>query len=194
MSACREENTACALGESRDCEHRHDVAGARSAVRESLVDAGTDAATRAAARDDSDTAVEPAFRQTADGFALDTADPEVRFVVEGAAVYLVRGEARILVLAPSQFARAGRDEAAATSEARTRGRRLELRRGDVVNEWYEPIDGAAEADVPRDDWPGSRTRARQDVTEDALARALRCRSSCGEGRRDRKDGRHGVHA
>src|SRR6185503_14785186 len=42
------------------------------------------------------------FRAVRDGFELETGDPAVRFVLDGA-LYLARGDERILVLEPSRF-------------------------------------------------------------------------------------------
>lgn len=81
------------------CDESETPAAQRAALRTEhdggAIDADV-AGTRSASR---------AFRRTAEGHELDTAESEVRFVVDGAALYLVRGEERTLVLEPSSFGR-----------------------------------------------------------------------------------------
>lgn len=87
---------------------------------------------------------EAALRETADGFELDTADDGVSFVVEGAAVYLSRGDERTLVLEPAGFERGSRTHEHRTGSMRQRGSRVAIERGEHVEEWYEPRERGLE--------------------------------------------------
>ena len=134
------------------------VRSATGALTETASDAGSDVAAGATARvdaaaeavdrtppSDEEDQAERRFRADGDAFELDTADPEVRFVVDGAAVYLERGDERTLVFEPAEFERAGRRTHDARSGALVaRGSRVAIDRGGAVEEWYQPRRDALE--------------------------------------------------
>jgi YD repeat-containing protein len=74
----------------------------------------------------------------AEGFEVATADEAVSFVVDGAAVYLLRGDERTLVLEPAGFERGSHAHNLGAGRMRERSGRIELARGDSVQEWYRP--------------------------------------------------------
>lgn len=132
------------------CDSPDEAGAARGAL--SAIDAGASRAldgtvrrseggTRLDEADASATAApaERRFRPSATGIELDTDEAGVRFVIDGGAIYLVRGDERILVLEAARFERGGHPVLGAGGRAAVeRGGRLSIARGDAVEEWYAP--------------------------------------------------------